>query len=101
MIRHIVLFKLKPFTTEVEKHAKLQEIKKGLERLSALIPEIKLLSVGINTNLAEQYDLSLLTEFNSMDDLHTYAVNPDHVAVGKIIREVLEARACVDSDMLV
>jgi hypothetical protein len=99
MIRHIVLFKLNPFVAETEKLTKLQEIKIGLERLPTLIPEIKLLSVGINTNPAEQYDLSLLTEFNSIEDLHAYAVHPDHVAVGKIIREVLEARACVDSEI--
>lgn len=98
MIRHIVLFKLKPFDTELAKNEKLLEIKKGLEALPALIPELKLLSVGINANPAEQYDISLLTEFSTMADLHTYAVHPDHVAVGKIIREVLEARACVDSE---
>ena len=99
MIRHIVLFKFKAFDTEVAKIAKLQEIKSRLEALPELISEIKLLSVGINANPAEAYDLNLLTEFASMDDLHTYAVHPDHVAVGKIIREVLEARACVDSEI--
>lgn len=98
MIRHIVLFKLKAFETEADKAAKLDEIKKGLEALPAIISELKFLKVGINANPAEQYDISLLTEFESMEDLHAYAVHPNHVAVGKIIREVLEARACVDSE---
>ncbi len=97
MIRHIVLFKFKSFESEALKSAKMQEIKLGLEALPAMIPEVKLLTVGLNVNTAEQFDLSLLTEFSSMEDLHTYAVHPDHLAVGKIIREVLEARSCVDS----
>lgn len=98
MIRHIVLFKLKAFESESDKTTKLAEIKLGLESLPAIISEIKLLKVGINTNPAEQYDISLLTEFETMEALHAYAVHPDHVAVGKIIREVLEGRACVDSE---
>lgn len=98
MIRHIVLFKMKPFESESVRADKLNEIKKGLDRLPAIIPQLRLMKVGINMNAAEQYDLSLLTEFDNMADLQTYAVHPDHVAVSKIIREMLDARACVDSE---
>lgn len=98
MIRHIVLFKLKAFDNETNKASKLEEIKIGLELLPAIISELKLLKVGINSNPAEQFDISLLTEFETMEALHAYAVHPEHMAVGKIIREVLEARACVDSE---
>lgn len=97
MIRHVVLFKLKSFQNEALKVAKLQEIEDALNALPAIIAEIKLLSVGINANPAEQFDISLLTEFASMEDMHTYVAHPDHVAAAKIIREVLESRACVDS----
>lgn len=97
MIRHIVLFKLNSFQNEALKVAKLQEIKLALEALPARISEIKLLSVGINTNTAEQFDISLLTEFASIEDMHAYVAHPDHVAAAIIIREVLESRACVDS----
>lgn len=98
MIRHIVLFKLKPFESVQSKADKLNEIKRGLEALPPIIPQLKLMQVGINMNPSEQYDLSLLTEFETMADLQTYAVHPDHLAVSKIIREVLESRACVDSE---
>ncbi len=97
MIRHIVLFKLQAFESQALKEAKMQEIKTKLENLQPLIPELKRIEAGINRNENEQFDISLLTEFETMDDLHIYAAHPDHVAVGKIIREVLEARACVDS----
>ena len=56
MIRHIVLFKFKSFESEALKSAKMQEIKLGLEALPAIIPEVKLLTVGLNVNTAEQFD---------------------------------------------
>ena len=98
MIRHIVLFKMKPFDSTEERIKKLSSIKDDLENLTKFIPEIKLLKVGINMNPNEQFDLSLLSEFESMKDLEIYAKHPDHVAVGKVIREILDARSCVDSE---
>lgn len=97
MIQHIVLFKLKPFQNESEKAAKLQEIKLALELLPEVISELKLLEVRINVNPSEEYDISLVTEFECMNDLKTYANHPEHLAVAAIIREVMERRACVDS----
>lgn len=96
MIKHVVLWQLKEFATEEEKNQKVTEIKSALEALPLKISEIKSLSVGVNVNLAEQYDLTLLTTFDSMEELAVYAKHPDHVAVGAILRPVAEKRACVD-----
>jgi hypothetical protein len=89
---------MKPFDSTEERIKKLSSIKDDLENLTKIIPEIKLLKVGINMNPNEQFDLSLLSEFESMKDLEVYAKHPDHVAVGKVIREILDARSCVDSE---
>lgn len=97
MIKHIVLFKFKEFSSKEEKDLKINEIKKRLEDLKNLIQVLKFIKVGINCNSKEEFDLCLDTEFDNMQDLETYAIHPDHVAVGKIIKEVLEKRACVDS----
>lgn len=97
MIKHIVLFKLKEFSSKEEKELKINEIKENLEALIHLVPVLKKIKVGINCNPKEEYDICLDTEFDNMTDLEVYATHPDHVAVGKIIREVLEKRACVDS----
>ncbi len=98
MIRHIVLFKFKTPETEANKTKKLLEFKQGLEALPAIIPQVCLLKVGLNINPNEQYDMSLLTEFNSMDDLHIYATHPEHQKVSVEMRKIMEARACVDSE---
>lgn len=96
MVKHIVLFKLVEFDSPDLKQQKLNEIKLALESLPRLIPEIKFLEVGLNSNPAEKYDIALNTEFASMEDLNIYAIHPDHVKCGAIIRAVLAERACVD-----
>ncbi len=96
MIKHIVLFKLKSFENELTKAEKLNEIKKDLMALLDKVETLRSIEVGLNCNENEEFDISLTTTFNNMEGLEAYAKHPDHVAVSKIIREVLESRACVD-----
>ncbi|MDD4516548.1 Dabb family protein [Massilibacteroides sp.] len=97
MIRHIVLFKLKEFESETAKSECQQSIKAGLEGLFGKISVLKFIQVDFNCNPAESWDIILTTEFDSLDDLNTYANHPDHVAVSKqLIGPVKADRACVD-----
>lgn len=96
MIKHVVLFQLKEFSSNSEKVEKLNEIKLALEALPQKVNVINSLQVGVNINQSEEYDIVLSTTFNSLEDLGIYAKHPDHVAVSAIIRAVLEKRACVD-----
>ncbi len=96
MIRHIVLFKLKPFESDTEKHSKEQEIKKALLALKDKIEVLLSIEVGINANPNEEYNIALTTTFENFDDLNTYANHPEHLAVIPMIREVLDSRACND-----
>ncbi|MBE6312021.1 MAG: Dabb family protein [Bacteroidales bacterium] len=96
MIKHIVLFKLKNFQSEAEKAEKMNEIKVKLEALKSKIDFLRDIRVDICCNPKEEFDLCLDSTVDNMDDLAAYAGHPEHVAVLKIIREVLEKRACVD-----
>lgn len=96
MVKHIVLFKLKD---EVSAEAKLQaaqSFKAAIEALPAKISVIRKVEVGLNINPGETWTIALYSEFDSLDDVKTYAVHPDHVAAGKLLAEVRESRACVD-----
>jgi len=96
MIKHIVLFKFKKdIPTDIRKH-KLKEIKENLTMLKEQVSELGYIEVGINTNPNENYDLSLITEFASWDNLKAYVIHPEHQKVSVVIREILEERACVD-----
>ncbi len=97
MIRHIVMFKLIQFESEAAKKACMQSIKDALESLSGKIDVLKFIQVDFNCNPEESWDIILTTEFNSLQDLNTYAIHPDHVAVAKqLIGPVKADRACVD-----
>lgn len=97
MIRHIVLFKLKTFESEAAKQECLQAIKAGLEGLSGKIDVLRAIRVDFNCNPEETWDIILTTEFDSLQDLNTYATHPEHVAVSKqLIGPVKADRACVD-----
>ncbi|MCC8172576.1 MAG: Dabb family protein [Parabacteroides sp.] len=97
MVRHIVMFKLLPFASAAEKQAKLEEIKQALEALDGKIDVLRSIRVDFNCNPAEEYDLILTTEMDTLSDVNAYAVHPEHVAVSKgIIGPVKAGRACVD-----
>ncbi|MCH5327796.1 MAG: Dabb family protein [Coprobacter sp.] len=96
MVKHIVLFKLKETVAPAEKQAIMEQFKSGLEALKTKIPVLRHIEVGINMNPAESFDMALVTEFDNMDDLQTYATHPEHVAVTQIIKDVKEGRSCVD-----
>ena len=75
-------------------------VKEQLYALVPVIPEIKKMEVGIDVTGAEtSMDLMLLTEFDSMADLKTYAVHPEHVKVATYVRSVVEMRSVLDCDL--
>ena len=96
MIKHIVLFKLKEMESPAEKRKIMENFKSGLESLKSKIPVLRYIEVGINENPAEAFDIALITEFDNMNDLETYATHPEHIAVTRIIKDVKEGRSCVD-----
>lgn len=99
MIKHIVLFKFNEDLPAGEKKSKLENIKADLEALIGKVETLRKMEVGLNLNPDEEYDLSLISEFDNMEGLNAYAVHPEHVKAGAAIREILEKRACVDYEI--
>lgn len=93
MVKHVVLFQLK---NAAEKQEVMNRFKEAIEALPAVIPWIRHVEVCFNTNSEELYDLALVSEFDSLEDVKRYAVHPAHVAAGQIIAAYKENRACVD-----
>lgn len=93
MIRHICMFKLQ----EENKKSNLEE---ALKRTSILkkIPQIRNFEVVVNSDKAPEsnYELSLIFDFDSMDDLNEYQKHPNHIEFGNFIKSVRENRACID-----
>ena len=94
------MFKLTEFESAEKKQESLDNIKRELEALKNSIDVLRAINVDFNCNPAESWDLILTTEFDTIEDMHTYASHPDHVAVGKnFIGPVKADRACVDYEV--
>ncbi|MBK9330202.1 MAG: Dabb family protein [Sphingobacteriales bacterium] len=93
MIKHIVCWKLK----EHEKNGNAQRVKQLLEDLKD-IGFIERIEVGINSEDTPQdnWDVVLIAEFNTLEDLNRYQAHPRHKEAGAFIKSVVEQRVCVD-----
>ena len=96
MINHVVLFKLKDYPAD-EKAEVIAELKSMLMGLKDKIKELKYIEVGENYELeSKSYDLALLSHFDSVEDLDTYRVHPEHLKVVARVGETTVERAAVD-----
>lgn len=98
MVRHIVLFKL---ADEAEGRSKAENaliIKERLEELKNTIPVIRKIEVKINLSeaSADNHDVILESEFDTLEDVRTYAVHTEHIKVGEFIAKVRTSRAAID-----
>ena len=97
MIRHIVMFKLQRTGDEESLEEIKMEVKNRLEALTASIDVIRSMEVGINVVKSDRaFDIALVSTFNSLEDLETYRVHPDHQEVVSYIATVKDKSAAVD-----
>ena len=93
MIRHICMFRLKVDNKE-------NSIKEFCDRAQSLksIPQLKRYEVVTNDKRTpdSNYDVSLIFDFDSVDDLKAYQTSPTHIEFGKFVASVKEERACID-----
>lgn len=95
MVKHIVMYKLKPFAEGEDKKTNAIKIKKKLENLQGIVPGAFKMEVGINYNPGG-YDVVLYSEFNDHDALETYQMHPEHIKVREFIHSVIENRVVAD-----
>ena len=98
MVKHIVMFK---FLEEAEGRTRKENATIAMNMLNELqgkIPELVASTARLNEDCADKtnYDLVLVSDFNSWEDLQNYIVHPQHKAVGEFLRGVRESRSCVD-----
>ncbi len=98
MVKHIVMFKFLPEAMGRTKKENVEIAKNMLENLQGKIPTLVSSSVQTNSEAAnpDNYDLVLISDYNSWEDLNEYIVHPLHKAVGEFMKDVRESRACVD-----
>ncbi len=98
MVRHIILWTLKPELSDEQKQAVKTGIKQGLEGLVGKVPGLLDVTVHIDGRLASSTaDVMLDSTFESEEALKGYAKHPEHLAVanGKV-RPYTAQRSCLD-----
>jgi len=99
MIRHVVSWKLTA-VDDAQRDLDAAAIIEGLESLPALIPEILALEVGRNVApYADNWDLTLIADYESLDALEAYQVHPEHQRVVAIVKPRVSARSNVDFEV--
>ncbi len=92
MVKHIVFIKLKDPTWEAK-----EELKERLLSMKNEIDLLKAIEVGLNFSEEDRaYDVALLTDFESKDDLKKYATHPYHLKVIEYIKGVALSSKVVD-----
>ena len=94
MFKHIVMFKLQG-SEETRREVALR-FKAALDELPSHIDVLQSIEVALNENPDEDWDIVLTATVPTMDDVAIYAKHPAHVAAAAIIKDVKQARACVD-----
>jgi len=97
MIKHIVVWKLKERAEEKSKAENARLLKRELESLVGKIPAIRKFEVGINFNpTPDAYDMSVVSEFATKEDLDGYLNHPEHQRVAGLLKRLRDTRIVVD-----
>ena len=97
MIKHIVMWTLLDNAEGNNKTENAKMLKIKLEALPSQIPVIKYFEVGINNpKTSGNFDVVLISHFNSWQDLDTYINHPIHKELGSFVSKIRKDRAVVD-----
>lgn len=93
------MFRLKKELPAAERRQAMLQFKEDIERLPAVIPQIRAIHVGLNINPDEEWDICLDSTFDCLEDVRTYAIHPAHVAAATALKPYVATRGCVDYEV--
>ncbi|MCR5517786.1 MAG: Dabb family protein [Lachnospiraceae bacterium] len=100
MVKHIILWTLKPEFSEAEKEEIKKGIKSGLEGLMGKIEGMTEIHVIIEGLKSANVDVMLDATYVSEEALKAYSVNPLHVEVANTkVRPYTASRSCMDYEV--
>ena len=100
MVKHIVMWNVVESHEGIGKPELLKEIKKRIEALKGVVPQITEIEVGIDFNGSDAaYDVALYSVFTDRAALDAYQVHPAHEEVKKFVGAVATARAVADYEV--
>lgn len=96
MIRHVVMFKLKPDVSKTQRDEWLEMSR----RVHGQIDLVRAYSIGEDLlHLPRSYDVAVVADFDSLDDVRAYADDPAHLSAVELSRSLSEHIASVDFEL--
>jgi hypothetical protein len=97
MIRHIVLFKIKNFSSDTEKGEAIQQVLDLFRSMIGQIPQIRQYRVEKNGLQGDfSYDVIIDSVFDSVEDLKAYQDHPAHREAVETNRQWSEKKVVCD-----
>ncbi len=90
------MFRLKEGLDTATRWSVFQDFKFGIKNLPKHISCIAHIEVGMNVNTDEKWDICLLSEFATIENVREYADHPLHRAVAERLKPYIVDRSCVD-----
>lgn len=95
-IRHVVTWKLASDDAQ-ERRTQADEVARRLNALEGVVPELLSITAGANMAYPDaNWDVTLVADFASIDDLERYQVHPAHEEVVSYVRSIVASRVAVD-----
>jgi hypothetical protein len=97
VIRHVVLMRWKPGTSEDQKRA----VCEGLAALPAAIPQIRSYQFGEDAAIVEgNFEFAIVADFDDRSDFQSYATSDVHQKlIAERIRPILQERAAAQFEI--
>ncbi len=98
-VKHVVVWKLKA-EDEAQRLADSTRIVELLSGLIGVVPQLKSLEGGPNiAPLTRNWDVAIVAEFDSLDDMMAYQVHPRHEECAAVIRQLAQQLTGVDYEV--
>lgn len=98
MLKHIVMWQLKPEAEGESMRINARRLKDKLEALSGKIPGLLKIEVGFDFS-SDASEIVLYSEFSDRDALESYRTHSEHLAVISLVKTVTAARQVVDYEV--
>jgi len=93
VIRHVVMFKLRPGVSEAQRDEWLEMSRRVHEQIDL----VRAYSIGADLlHLPRSYDVAVVADFDSLDAVRAYADDPAHLSTVELSRSLSEHIASVD-----
>ena len=95
-LRHVVTWKLSG-ADRAERDAQAAEIIAALSPLRERVPSVRALAVHRNELFdGENWDVTLVADFDDAEGLAAYASHPEHIAAGALVKRHAVGRVATD-----